>query len=459
MSDWLAILGGVLSTPFISIFLLQLLALAVFSRHGLLVVVLSLPILAADFVVSGHPCGGWKVLAEHFGQHEEYHLLYNLALLLPGFSLVAYYFEHSGFDARLAKYIKTDHALMWAVFVLSIALDNIAAAMIGGVLVRARYGKEHAPFSLLVGVVGASNLGGAPSFIGDTTTVMLYLSGVSAVSLAQGFVPAIVAQIVLGQWAARHGAEPLPIKPNRPTPVKWNLFCPLLGIPGLVAGNLLYDQPGLGLFAGVIAGCIIGREHFRWQELHLTGKTMQGMYFLVLLVAGAGMLPTEALQPVLDRLTAGETTFGIGVLSAFFNNIPLVKLTLSIGGFDWPLMAYAVGFGGSAMWFGSSAGVAMVGMFETLGNTKKWLLGGFWVVLAAYTAGYVAYLLIFAFAVPTVMEVLGYLQVFVGATIASLVLFAAGTLFYYGLAKLGLLWMPNGSCLKSLLSDIKKEWY
>ena len=42
-----------------------------------------------------------------------------------------------------------------------------------------------------------------------------------------------------------------------------------------------------------------------------------------------------------------------------FDNIPLTVLALKQGGYDWALLAYAVGFGGSMVSFGSSAGVAL----------------------------------------------------------------------------------------------------
>ena len=44
---------------------------------------------------------------------------------------------------------------------------------------------------------------------------------------------------------------------------------------------------------------------------------------------------------------------------AVFDNIPLTALALHQGGYDWGFLAYAVGFGGSMIWFGSSAGVAL----------------------------------------------------------------------------------------------------
>ena len=54
-----------------------------------------------------------------------------------------------------------------------------------------------------------------------------------------------------------------------------------------------------------------------------------------------------------------QTALGLGFVSSVFDNIPLTALALKQGGYDWGVLAYAVGFGGSMVWFGSSAGVAI----------------------------------------------------------------------------------------------------
>ncbi len=59
----------------------------------------------------------------------------------------------------------------------------------------------------------------------------------------------------------------------------------------------------------------------------------------------------------------GITALALGFLSAVFDNIPLTKLCLDQGHFDWGMLAYSVGFGGSMIWFGSSAGVAITNKF------------------------------------------------------------------------------------------------
>jgi hypothetical protein len=50
-----------------------------------------------------------------------------------------------------------------------------------------------------------------------------------------------------------------------------------------------------------------------------------------------------------------QTALGLGFVSAVFDNIPLTALALKHGGYDWGFLAYAVGFAGSMIWFGSSA--------------------------------------------------------------------------------------------------------
>jgi hypothetical protein len=66
---------------------------------------------------------------------------------------------------------------------------------------------------------------------------------------------------------------------------------------------------------------------------------------------------------------------------------------LKQGGYDWGILAFAVGFGGSMLWFGSSAGVALANLFPEARSAGKWLLHG-WHVPLGYVAGFFALLLI-----------------------------------------------------------------
>jgi Na+/H+ antiporter NhaD/arsenite permease-like protein len=114
----------------------------------------------------------------------------------------------------------------------------------------------------------------------------------------------------------------------------------------------------------------------------------KGAVFLVALVACASLMPVERLPPA-----SWETTLGLGFLSAVFDNIPLTALALEQGGYDWALLAYAVGFGGSMIWFGSSAGVALTSAFPEGRSVIAWLRQG-WFVAPAYLLGFCAMLLV-----------------------------------------------------------------
>ena len=101
-----------------------------------------------------------------------------------------------------------------------------------------------------------------------------------------------------------------------------------------------------------------------------------------MLVTCASMMPVEKLPAA-----SWPTALSLGFISAVFDNIPLTALALKQGGYDWGMLAYCVGFGGSMLWFGSSAGVAISNMFPEAKNAVAWLRGG-WHVAVAYVAGF-----------------------------------------------------------------------
>ena len=94
------------------------------------------------------------------------------------------------------------------------------------------------------------------------------------------------------------------------------------------------------------------------------------------------MMPVEKLPAA-----SWQTAIGLGFVSAVFDNIPLTALALKQGGYDWGYLAYAVGFGGSMIWFGSSAGVALSNMYPEARSVGRWLRHG-WHVALAYVIGF-----------------------------------------------------------------------
>ncbi len=414
----------------------MLVGLLLFHHHKLRVVAIGFAMLTVAFTVHSNGIEPWvehfmEHWVEHFMEHHRSHLLINLALLLPAFALVAYYFELSGASYGLAKVLKSDIALMWVVFLLSIILDNIAAALIGGTIVLAKYGAGNVPFRMLVGVIGASNLGGAGSPIGDTTTVMMFISEdpkISVLEIFMAFIATVPAQILLTWWAVRHdvvaqpsigsGAVSQVIEEDymlrtagqgsadgagtgmaeaeglagSQHQVQWSQMWPMLAIPGLIIGNI-NNQPGLGVWVGLVLGLMFAMRKFEEKVFY---EALPNTGFLLLLVGAAEMLPLEEIKPILELLPRDVVAVLIGLLSAWFDNIPLTAVCLALKGFDWGLLAYCAGYGGSAMWFGSSAGVAMGLLFPEVYNTKKWLgwTGPLVVITGTYLAGAACYLLV-----------------------------------------------------------------
>jgi len=110
------------------------------------------------------------------------------------------------------------------------------------------------------------------------------------------------------------------------------------------------------------------------------------------------MMPVESLPT-----PSWQSVFGIGVIAAVFDNIPLTALALEQGGYDWGLLAYAVGVGGSTLWFGSSAGVALTNLFPEGRSAVRWVKEG-WHVLIGYIFGFFVMLAIVGWSVSPVPQ-------------------------------------------------------
>jgi hypothetical protein len=156
-----------------------------------------------------------------------------------------------------------------------------------------------------------------------------------------------------------------------------------------VTVNLHYPRvadtvPFLGLVVWVV---ILATSGVRKPEWSLLPEATKGSVFLLSLVLCASMMPVEKL-PAASWVSA----LILGFVSAVFDNIPLTALALKQGGFDWGMLAYAVGFGGSMIWFGSSAGVALSNIFPQAKSVGAWVVSG-WHVTLAYVVGFAALML------------------------------------------------------------------
>ena len=335
---------------------------------------------------------GLPGLARHL-QHE-WVILANLFLLLMGFALLSRHFEQSRIPDEMPAFLPDDwkggFVLLVIVFVLSSFLDNIAAALIGGTMARHVFrGKVHIGY--LAGIVAASNAGGSGSVVGDTTTTMMWIDGVSPLSVLEAYVAAGAAMVIFGIPAAlqQHRYSPIVKDAPRGLKIEWTrvaivaliLIAAILAnvIANLKFPALLDAIPVIGLAVWVV---ILLTAPWRRPDWEVMPETFKGTIFLLALVTSASMMPVEKLPAA-----SWQTALGLGFVSAVFDNIPLTALALKQGGYDWGFLAYAVGFGGSMIWFGSSAGVALSNMYPEAKSVGLWLRGG-WHVAVAYVVGF-----------------------------------------------------------------------
>ena len=340
-----------------------------------------------------------------FGSHllHEWVILTNLLLLLLGFALLAKHFEDTEIPAVLPRWLPDDwkgcFVLLALVFVLSSFLDNIAAAMIGGAIAHTVFrGKVHVGF--LAAIVAASNGGGAGSVVGDTTTTMMWIAGITPLEVLEGFVGSGIALLLFGVPASLQQQRFSPIQKHegRHPQVDWVrvgvvAFILIAAIVVNVTVNLRFNEvsdlfPFLGAAVWAAIVLTVGLRRPQWNVLP---GAFKGSVFLLSLVLCASMMPVERLPAA-----SWQTALGLGFLSAVFDNIPLTALALHQGGYDWGFLAYAVGFGGSMIWFGSSAGVALCGMYPQGRNVAQWLRHG-WHVAVAYVVGFAVMMALIGF--------------------------------------------------------------
>jgi Na+/H+ antiporter NhaD/arsenite permease-like protein len=376
------------------LFAFILLGIALFHRHTLYVALGGLAVVTLYKVffsgfAQGPGVAGLVGLLAH-----EWVIIANLFGLLMGFALLSKHFEDSNVPLVLPKILPDDwkggFMLLVMVFVISSFLDNIAAALIGGTMASAVFRKK-VHIGYLAAIVAASNAGGSGSVVGDTTTTMMWIAGVDPLDVLEAFVAAGTALAIFGVFAARQQHAYSPIVKDAPPGIRidWTrlgivFFILVVAILANVVANLKFPEvldrfPVIGAAVWV---AIFVTAPVRRPDWSLLPSTLLGTIFLLALVTTAAMMPVEKLPAA-----SWQTALGLGFLSAVFDNIPLTALALRQGGYDWGFLAYAVGFGGSMIWFGSSAGVALATQFPEARSVGRWLRHG-WHVALAYVIGF-----------------------------------------------------------------------
>lgn len=376
------------------LFALTLLGVALFHNQTFYVALTGAAAVALyKIVATGFKTGpGVAGFAGHLGH--EWVTLANLFCLLMGFAILARHFEKSRVPEILPKFLprewKGAFVLLAMVWVISSFLDNIAAALIGGAMAHKLF-KAKVHIGYLAAIVAASNAGGAFSVVGDTTTTMMWIAGVRPGQVFEAILPSAIALGISGYFAAKqqHAYSPILSHVHEHTHIDWGrIFIVALILVFAMVTNITVNTRmpeisdsfpfiGVAVWAAILVTIPVRRHD--WEVL---GESLKGTCFLLFLVLTASMMPVEKLPAA-----SWQTAFGLGFISAVFDNIPLTALAIRQDGYDWGFLAFAVGFGGSMIWFGSSAGVALSNMYPEAKSVGNWLRHG-WHVALAYVVSF-----------------------------------------------------------------------
>jgi len=346
--------------------------------------------------------------------------------LLGAMTIVELIDAHDGFQ-NIADAIKTTHKtkLIWLIaiitFFLSAVLDNLTTTIVMISILNKLIQDKKVKWLLLGLVIIASNAGGAWSPIGDVTTTMLWIGGqitplniikqVFLASLVSMVVPALIINFLI--------KGPITLKPVVENNLNFNsnafernlifyvgIGC-LLFVPIFKTFTHLPPYMGMLLCLGIIwvvTEVLHNKKGDDEKGLlsvnHAIRKidTPSILFFFGILMAIASLEYVGVLPQMAAYLNSsiGDINFvaiAIGLLSAVFDNVPLVAALQSMYTLEqypqdhyfWELLAYTAGTGGSCLIIGSAAGVAVMGIEKI--DFFWYLKKVSWIALIGFLAG------------------------------------------------------------------------
>lgn len=346
--------------------------------------------------------------------------------LLGAMTIVELIDAHDGFQ-NIADAIKTTNKtkLIWLIaiitFFLSAVLDNLTSTIVMISILNKLIQDKKVKWLLLGLVIIASNAGGAWSPIGDVTTTMLWIGGqitplnivkqVFLASLVSMVVPALIINFLI--------KGPITLKPVVENNLNFNsnafernlifyvgIGC-LLFVPIFKTFTHLPPYMGMLLCLGIIwvvTEVLHNKKGDDEKGLlsvnHAIRKidTPSILFFFGILMAIASLEYVGVLPQMAAYLNSsiGDINFvaiAIGLLSAVFDNVPLVAALQSMYTLEqyqqdhyfWELLAYTAGTGGSCLIIGSAAGVAVMGIEKI--DFFWYLKKVSWIALIGFLAG------------------------------------------------------------------------
>lgn len=338
-----------------------------------------------------------------------------MLFLLVAMTYISAMEERRVFEALRAWMVRKGFSyqtLFWVTgilaFFISPVADNLTTALLMcAVVLKVAEGQDRFIAMCCINIVVAANAGGAFSPFGDITTLMVWQAGkVEFLEFFDLFLPAVVnfvvPALVMSFFIPKGKPASISEKVETKRGAKRVMALFLLTIVTAVCGHQFLGLPpvfgmmvGLGylqffgyflrmsLPSSLAKKRTIAEQKADQEKLRYLGSvvpfdifknvaraewdTLLFFYGVVMCVGGLGYLGYLQLVSVMlfDGVGATWAAFGIGVISAVVDNIPVMFAVLEmnpvISHGHWLLVTLAAGVGGSLLSVGSAAGVALMG--------------------------------------------------------------------------------------------------
>ena len=352
--------------------------------------------------------------------------------LLGAMTIVEIIDAHDGFQ-NITERIKTNHKtkLIWLIsvitFFLSAVLDNLTSTIVMISILNKLIEDKKTKWLLLGLVIISSNAGGAFSPIGDVTTTMLWIGGqISPLNIMkQTFLASLVCMVVPTLIINYMIKGKIELRANVENSLNFNtnsfernlifyagIGC-LLFVP--IFKTLTHLPPYMGMFLSLgiiwtLTELIHNKKHVNEKGIlsvsHALRKidTPSILFFFGILLSIASLEVVGVLPQMASTLNSSIGNLNlvaicIGLLSAVFDNVPLVAALQSMYSLNdypqdhyfWELLAFTAGTGGSCLIIGSAAGVAVMGIEKI---DFFWYLKKIsWIALIGFMAGVATFLI------------------------------------------------------------------
>jgi Na+/H+ antiporter NhaD/arsenite permease-like protein len=352
--------------------------------------------------------------------------------LLGAMTIVEIIDAHDGFQ-NITERIKTSHKtkLIWLIsvitFFLSAVLDNLTSTIVMMSILNKLIEDKKTKWLLLGLVIISSNAGGAFSPIGDVTTTMLWIGGqISPLNIMkQTFLASLVCMVVPTLMINYMIKGKIELRANVENSLNFNtnsfernlifyvgIGC-LLFVP--IFKTLTHLPPYMGMFLSLgiiwtLTELIHNKKHVNEKGIlsvsHALRKidTPSILFFFGILLSISSLEVVGVLPQMASSLNSSIGNLNlvaicIGLLSAVFDNVPLVAALQSMYSLNdypqdhyfWELLAFTAGTGGSCLIIGSAAGVAVMGIEKI---DFFWYLKKIsWIALIGFIAGVATFLI------------------------------------------------------------------